>query len=79
LPMEPSCKGRSSLLESFLVALASRLAAEDRRAMASNRIGIVELLLGVVVVYVAYSLLLYATQIPHIHGDDPIEVRTSKK
>ena len=47
--------------------------------MASNRIGIVELLLGVVVVYAAYSLLLYATYTPHIHGDDPIEVRISEK
>jgi hypothetical protein len=47
--------------------------------MASNRIGIVELLLGLVVVYAAYSLLFYATHTPHIHGDDPIEVRTSEK
>ena len=47
--------------------------------MASNRIGIVELLLGVAVVYFACSLLLYATRIPHIHGDDPIELRTSEK
>lgn len=45
--------------------------------MASNRIGIVELLLGVVVVYAAYSLLLYATHTPPIHGDDPIEVTSS--
>ena len=47
--------------------------------MASNRIGIVELLIGVVLVYFAWSLLLYATHIPHIHGDDPIEVRISEK
>jgi hypothetical protein len=47
--------------------------------MASNRIGIVELLLGVIIIYVAYSLLLYATHTPHIHGDDPIEVSTSER
>ena len=47
--------------------------------MASNRIGVVELLLGVVVVYAAYSLLLYATHTPHIHGNVPIEVRTSER
>jgi hypothetical protein len=47
--------------------------------MASNRIGIVELLLGVIVAYFAYSLLLYATYTPHIHGDDPIEVGSSEK
>jgi hypothetical protein len=45
--------------------------------MASNRIGIVEFLLGMVIVYFAYSLLLYAY--PHIHGDDPMEVRISEK
>jgi hypothetical protein len=49
------------------------------RRMASNRIGIVELLLGLVVVYAAYNLLLYATHTPHVHGDDPTEVRTSEK
>jgi hypothetical protein len=42
--------------------------------MASNRIGIVEILLGVVVAYAAYGLMLYATHTPHIHGDEPIEV-----
>jgi len=47
--------------------------------MASNRVGIVELLLGAVVVYAAYSLMLYATHTPHIHGDDPVEVRTSER
>ena len=47
--------------------------------MASNRIGIVEFLLGMVVVYFANILLLYATRNPHIHGDDPIEVRTSER
>ena len=60
------------MLGPFRVAFCSR-------AMASNRIGIVELLLGVVVIYVAYSLLLYATHTPHIHGDDPIEVSTSER
>jgi hypothetical protein len=47
--------------------------------MASNRIGIVEFLLGMVVVYFAYSLLTYASREPHIHGDDPIEVNGSAK
>jgi hypothetical protein len=51
----------------------------DRRAVASNRIGIIELLLGVVVAYFAYSLLLYATYTPHVHGDDPVEMRSSEK
>ena len=47
--------------------------------MASNRIGIVEFLLGMVVVYFAYSLLTYATRNPHVHGDDPVEVRSSQQ
>ena len=44
--MEPSSKGRSSFVRSL----------GSRRAMASNRIGIVEFLLGMVIVYFAYSL-----------------------
>ena len=47
--------------------------------MASNRIGIVEILLGVIVVYFAYNLLLYASRSPHVHGDDLIEVRSSQQ
>ena len=51
----------------------------SRRVMASNRIGIVEFLLGMVVVYFAYSLLTYANRNPHVHGDDPVEVRSSQQ
>jgi hypothetical protein len=42
--------------------------------IASNRIGVVELLVAVVLVYFVYSVLLYATRATHIHGDDPIDV-----
>jgi hypothetical protein len=42
--------------------------------IASNRIGIIELLCGVILVYFAYSLVLHAMRSPHIHGDDPIDV-----
>jgi hypothetical protein len=47
--------------------------------MASNRIGIVELLIGVVLIYFVYSLLLYATRNPHIHGDDPVEIELTRR
>ena len=47
--------------------------------MASNRIGIVELLIGVVLIYFAYSLLVYATRNPHIHGDDPVEIELTSR